>query len=121
MSVIVVTRDSFESIVSLPGVVFVDCWAPWCPPCRAFKPVFEAASESHPDITFCSIDTQQESALAEELGITSIPTILAFRDGILVFGQAGALSAPDFNKLIDAVQGLNMDEVRAEIAARSAD
>ena len=120
MAVLNVTQESFESLTNLPGIVFFDCWAAWCPPCRAFKPVFEAASTEHPDITFGSIDTEKEAVLAAQLGITSIPTIMAFRDGILVFAQPGALGAADFKRLIDAVRGLDMDEVRAQVAAAEA-
>jgi len=121
MAVINVTQQSFESTISLPGIVFLDCWAAWCPPCRAFKPVFEKASETNPDILFGSIDTEAENALAGMLGITSIPTIMAFRDGILIYAQPGALRAPDFDKLISAVRALDMDDVRAKIAAEEAE
>ncbi|MCL2471253.1 MAG: thioredoxin family protein [Propionibacteriaceae bacterium] len=116
MSVLTITQDSFQSVTELPGIVFLDCWAAWCAPCRMFKPVFEKASEDNPDITFGSIDTEKENALAGYLGITSIPTIMAFRDGIPVFAQPGALRGPDFTRLIDAVRGLDMDEVRAQMA-----
>jgi len=114
MSVISVTRDSFQSVTSLPGIVFLDFWASWCPPCRAFSPVFEKAADKNPDITFGSIDTDKESELAGRLEISSIPTIMAFRDGILVFSRPGGMSAHDFAGLIDAVRGLDMDEVRAK-------
>jgi len=115
MSVITVTYDSFESVTSLPGVVFIDCWASWCPPCRRFAPIFEKAADDHPDITFGTIDTEKEDRLAGKLMITSIPLIMAFRDGILVFSQPGALNAATFAKLIDTVQGLDMEKVRADL------
>ena len=114
MTVLSVTEDSFDTIISFPGIVFLDCWAEWCPPCRAFKPVFEAAAKVHTDITFGTIDTAKEVTLAGALEITSIPTIMAFRDGILVFSRAGALRAADLEGLIEAVRALDMDEVRAQ-------
>jgi len=116
MPVLTVTQESFQSVIDLPGIVFLDCWASWCPPCRAFKPIFEKAAEKNPDITFGSIDTQQEMVLASQLEISAIPTIMAFRDGILVFSQPGALPGPEFARLIDTVRGLDMDEVRAHLA-----
>ena len=119
MSVRAVTLDSFESTITEPGIVFLDCWADWCPPCRAFKPVYEQAAATHSDIIFGSIDTQQEQQLAGQLGISSIPTIMAFRDGIPVFSQPGALGASDFARLIQAVRDLDMDEVRKQIQAET--
>ncbi|MCL1907601.1 MAG: thioredoxin family protein [Propionibacteriaceae bacterium] len=121
MAVRTVTLDTFESTVTEPGMVFLDCWADWCPPCRAFKPVFENAAEKHTDAIFASIDTQKEQVLAGQLGISSIPTIMAFRDGIMVFNQPGAMGAPDFERVIQAVRGLNMDEVRAQIETQATD
>jgi len=120
MSVLAITKESFDATVSQPGIVFVDCWANWCPPCRAFGPVFEAAAAKHTDIVFGKVDTEHENQLAAELGITSIPTIMAFRDGILVFAQPGAMGATDFDRLIAAVRGLDMEKVRAEVEAESA-
>lgn len=117
MSVRTITLDTFEATVNEPGMVFLDCWAEWCPPCRAFKPVFEQAAEENSDIIFGSINTEEERELAGRLGISSIPTIMAFRDGIGVFAQPGAMGASDFGRLIQAVRDLNMDDVRAQIAA----
>ena len=116
MATINLTGEEFEKEVLKEGIVFVDFWAAWCGPCRMFAPIFEAASEKHSEITFAKVDTDAEQALAGAAGITSIPTLMAFRDGVLIYREAGALPAPQFDELIAAVQNVNMDEVRAEIA-----
>lgn len=119
MATINLTSAEFEAAVTKPGITFVDFWAAWCGPCRMFAPIFEAASEKYPEIQFTKIDTDVEQEIAAAAQISSIPTLMAFRDGILVFREAGALPAPQFEELIKAVQALNMDEVHAEIAKQS--
>jgi thioredoxin 1 len=117
MSTIELSGKTFEETVARQGIVLVDFWAGWCGPCRAFAPVFGAAAEEHPDIVFAKVDTEAEPALARSLDIMSIPTLMAFRDGILVFSQPGALPAPALARLIAAVRDLDMDAVREQVAA----
>jgi thioredoxin len=121
MATVEATTTTFDPMVDAEGIVLVDFWAAWCGPCRSFGPVFEAASEAHPDIRFAKVDTEAEVELAARASITSIPTLMAFRDGILVFAQPGALPASALEKLITAVRGLDMDEVRRKVAAEHAD
>ena len=102
------------------GIVLVDFWADWCGPCKRFAPVYERSSEKHTDIVFGKVDTEAEQALAGELGITSIPTLMAFRDGILLFNQPGALPAQALDQVIDAVREVDMDEVRSQVAEQQA-
>jgi thioredoxin 1 len=117
MSTVTLTEENFEQTVTGDGITLVDWWATWCGPCRQFGPIFEAASEQHEDITFGKIDTDSEQGLAAAAQIASIPTLMAFRDGVLVFSQAGALPAASLEKLIQAVRDLDMEDVRSEIAA----
>ena len=117
MSTLTLTEESFEQAVLQDGIVLVDFWAAWCGPCRMFAPIYEKASETHTDIAFASVDTESEQALAGALQITSIPTLMAFRDGVCVFRQAGALPEPALEQLIGAVRDLDMDAVRRELAA----
>jgi thioredoxin 1 len=120
MATVNLTADDFEKTVLESDIVLVDFWADWCGPCRNFAPIFEDASEKHPDITFAKIDTEAERELASAAGITSIPTLMAFRDGVLVFAQPGALAAPTLGQVIGAVRDLDMDTVRRDIEAQRA-
>ncbi|GGM85950.1 thioredoxin [Terrabacter tumescens] len=115
------TAADFGTTISEHPIVLVDFWASWCGPCRMFAPVYEAASEQHPDILFGKVDTEAEQQLAAAARITSIPTLMAFRDGILVFSQPGALPAAGLEQVITAVRGLDMDDVRRQVAAQQSD
>src|SRR6476646_4066063 len=114
------TADSFEATVRANDIVLVDFWASWCGPCRQFAPIYSAAAEQHPDIVFGKVDTEAEGDLAAGFHITSIPTLMAFRDQILVFAQPGALPAVALEQVIEGVRGLDMDDVRRQVAAAEA-
>jgi thioredoxin 1 len=117
MSTLNLTSEEFERTISSDGIVLVDFWAAWCGPCRMFGPIFEKASEEYPEIAFAKVDTEAEQGLSGSLGISSIPTLMAFRDGILLFNQAGALPASSLEQLIKALQDVDMDDVRTKIEA----
>lgn len=116
MATLELTAETFEETINKDGITLVDFWAEWCGPCRMFGPIFEEASEKHPDIRFGKVDTEAEQGLAAAANITSIPTLMAFRDGILVFAQPGALPAAALQNLIDGVKALDMQEILKEIA-----
>jgi thioredoxin len=119
MATVTLTKETFEQTVKNDGIVLVDWWAAWCGPCRAFSPVFEKASDEHTDIVFAKIDTEAEGELSMAARISSIPTLMAFRDGILVYAEPGALPPAALSQLIGAVRALDMDEVRAKVAAHA--
>ena len=121
MSTVTVGVDNFATTIEQEGIVLLDFWASWCGPCRNFAPVYEAASQANPDIVFGSINTEDERDLSGGLQISSIPTLMAFRDGILVFSQPGALPPQALEQVIQGVKGLDMDEVRSQITAQQDD
>jgi thioredoxin len=119
MSTVELTDDNFESTISGNDIVLVDFWASWCGPCLHFGPIFERSSEANPEIVHAKLDTEAQRRIPAAVGITAIPTLMVFREGVLVFNQAGALPAAALAQIVDGVKGLDMDEVRKEMATQS--
>jgi thioredoxin 1 len=120
MATVELRSDNFEETIRDNPIVLVDFWAAWCGPCRSFAPIFEEASTKHPDIVFAKVDTEAQTELAQAFGIMSIPTLMAFRDQIILYAQPGALPAAVLEDLIGQIEALDMDEVRRQIEAEQA-
>jgi len=118
MAVVELTKDNFEQVVTSNGTVIVDYWAPWCGPCRGFAPVFEKVAEKNPDIVFAKVNTDEEQEIAQHFQIRSIPTLMVFRDQIIVFSQPGALPQGAFEQVVEKAKALDMEEVKRQIASR---
>ena len=119
MSTVTLTTDNFDKVAQTEGIVVVDFWAEWCAPCRRFAPIFEKSADRHSDIVFAKVDTDAEQELMERFGISSIPTIMAIRDGVIVFAEPGALPEATFENVIEQVRGLDMDDVRRRLGTEA--
>ena len=120
MAVVELTKENFEQVVTGNPTVIVDYWAPWCGPCRSFAPVFERVAEKHPDVVFAKVDTEAEPEIAGHFQIRSIPTLMVFRESVILFAQPGALPQSALEQIVDKAKAVDMDEVRREIAAQEA-
>jgi thioredoxin 1 len=118
MATVELTKDNFEDVVTKNDLVIVDFWAPWCGPCRGFAPVYEAVSEKHPEVVFAKVNTEEEQELAGHFAIRSIPTLMVFREKVVLFSQAGALPGEGLESIITQAQALDMQQVHADIAAQ---
>ena len=121
MATIDISAENFESTITDNDIVLVDFWADWCGPCKRFGPIYEKSSEQHGDVVYAKLDTDANQQLSGQLGIEGIPTLMAFREGVMVFNQAGALPGPALEQVIDAVKKLDMDEVHAQVAKLQAE
>ena len=118
MAVIELTSDNFDQVVTGNDMVIIDFWAPWCGPCRSFAPVFEAASAKHPDVVFAKVNSDEQQELSSQFGIRSIPTLMVFRQQVILFSEPGAMSGRDLDGVVEQARTLDMDEVRRQIAAQ---
>ena len=121
MATVNLTEQDFAATIEKEGIVFLDFWAEWCGPCKAFAPVYESISEKHPEITFGKVNTEEQPGIAGSFGISAIPTLMIFRDGIGVFSQPGMLPAAALDELVEKVEEIDMDDVRKQVAAHEAE
>jgi thioredoxin 1 len=121
MAVVELTKDNFEQVVTSNPTVIVDYWAPWCGPCKGFAPVFESVAEKHPDVVFAKVNTDEQQEIASHFQIRSIPTLMVFRDQVIVFSQPGALPQGAFEQVVEKAKSLDMDEVRQQIKEQDTD
>jgi thioredoxin len=121
MAVVDLTKDNFEEVVTGNDMVVIDFWAPWCGPCKGFAPVFEAASDKHPDVVFGKVNTDDEQELASHFGIRSIPTLMVFREKVMLFSQAGALPAAGLESVVAQAKALDMEQVHKEVAEQASE